>query len=55
MKNWRTTVAGILAGTAQLWASGGFDESRIDSWIAALLLTAVGILAKDAGVTGPER
>ena len=49
MKNWRTTVAGILAGAAQVIASGAMGWR---AWIIGLATVALGALAKDAGNGG---
>lgn len=49
MKNWRTTVAGILAGVAQVVASGAMGWR---SWLIGLATVALGALAKDAGNGG---
>ena len=49
MKNWRTTVAGILAGVAQVVASGATGWR---GWLIGLATVALGSLAKDAGNGG---
>ena len=49
MKNWRTTLAGILAGTAQIIASGATGWR---GWLIGLATVALGALAKDADSGG---
>jgi len=49
MRNWKTTVIGAAAGFFHLWSSGV-------NWKSAglsILIGALGLAAKDAGVTGP--
>ena len=48
MKNWRTTVAGLVAAFLQLYAGG----MNLKSAAAAAGLAALGAFAKDHNVTG---
>ena len=48
MNNWRTTAAGYIAATLQLWAGG----MTIKNAAAAAGLALIGTLAKDHNVTG---
>jgi hypothetical protein len=48
MKNWKTTVAGFVAGFLQLYAGG----MNLKSAAIATALAALGLLAKDRNVTG---
>ena len=56
MKNWKTTLAGILGGAAMLaadmYTGGSFTAA---AFIKALVPMIIGYLAKDAGVTGTEK
>lgn len=47
MKDWKTTLAGLLAGAAQLVASG----MNWKAVLAASAVAAMGVVAKD---TAPE-
>lgn len=52
MKNWKTTLSGILGGLAQVVLL------PINSWkdlIVPVVTVIIGVLAKDAGVTGTEK
>lgn len=44
-KDWRTTVAGILAGGLHLWTAGASPKSVL----ASISLALIGLLAKDSG------
>lgn len=49
MKNWKTTVIGLLGGIAQILAL------PINSWkdlIVPVITMLIGVFAKDAGQTG---
>ena len=49
MKNWKTTVIGILGGAAQILAL------PINSWkdlVVPLVTVLIGVFAKDAGTSG---
>lgn len=62
MKNWRTSLVGSIAaaataaaGVAQM-TNGQFDNKQ--GWLlmgGAVFQALLGFLAKDAGVTGPEK
>ena len=58
MKNWKTTLTGIVAaaltGAAAVFTSTG-DTTNWQGYATAAGLAAVGWFAKDAGVTGPEK
>lgn len=45
MKNWRTTLAGLLVGAASVAQSGASDWK---SWAVGLGIVALGVFAKDA-------
>jgi hypothetical protein len=56
MKNWRTTLAGIIGGAVSLAAdmyTGGMFTAA--AFAKALVPVILGYLAKDAGVTGTAR
>ena len=64
MKNWKTTLFGLMAGAAQIAAasvttpgmSGGSWQTK--DWVMAasgIFMALTGVLAKDAGVTGTEK
>lgn len=48
MNNWKTTVAGIAAGFANLWASGGL-HSNWKAFLVSAGMAALGMFAKDSG------
>lgn len=50
LKNWKTTLLGLVAGAhplAQAWATG--DKAGL---IQALAIIAMGVFAKDSNVSG---
>lgn len=57
MKNWRTTAAGIVGalalGAVEIMKTG--DYHNPDLWIRMASVAVLGLLAKDAGVTGTAR
>jgi len=63
MKNWKTTVFGLLAGIAQIAAAAAQAGAAGSSWKTSdwimvgsgLLTSALGVAAKDAGVTGTAK
>lgn len=58
MKNWRTTLCGIIiAACAGIAGAAGMDATitKIAGVIGVIATAAMGFLAKDAGVTGPEK
>lgn len=61
MKNWKTTLAGILSGMLTAGA-GAYQSMSVPgvpmNWgmiAASAGMAAIGFLAKDAGVTGTEK
>ena len=58
MKNWKTTFAGLIS--AAVTAAAGYfsatgDTTNWQAYTAAAGMAVIGYLAKDAGVTGPEK
>ena len=51
MPNWKTTIAGLIAGLAVAYANYS-GPNTWQGYIAALGPVAIGILAKDFNVTG---
>lgn len=49
MGNWKTTLAGIFAGGASLFSTPVHGWQQ---WLTAIMITAIGVLAKDHNVTG---
>ena len=53
MKNWKTTLAGVLGAVVtvavSLYQTGTVD---VQTWITAIVMAALGVLAKDLNVTG---
>ena len=56
MKNWKTTVAGLLAALPQLLLALGIfpANSPIANLISAASLVVMGLVAKDHNVTGGD-
>ena len=56
MKNWMTTVVGVVGAIAQvaysMLATGVVDTK---TWITACVTAALGVLAKDFNVTGGSK
>jgi len=59
MKNWKTTVGGIIAGAAlavdplvQAYNSGAFTGKSGAQLIAAIAVVLIGVYSKDHDVTG---
>ena len=55
MKNWKTTVVGLLGAAVQIalpLIQGGLGVKEI---VTAVVIGLLGILAKDAGVTGSAK
>ena len=52
MKNWKTTVLGILGAGLILATSKGWIDSDIASFIGASIVAIFGVTAKDYNVTG---
>lgn len=55
MKNWKTTLIGLLGAAVQIalpLIQGGLDLKQVAS---AVVIGLLGILAKDAGVTGTAK
>ena len=54
MKNWKTTIAGVLIAltTLQIELNAGASLMDWKEWILPVLIAVFGFLAKDAGVTG---
>jgi hypothetical protein len=50
MKNWKTTLCGLVVGFANLWANG----FTIKAAVVSSLLTTLGLLSKDHNVTGGD-
>lgn len=51
MANWKTALAGLLAGLAVAWANYS-GPNTWQGYVSALGPVAVGLLAKDFNVTG---
>lgn len=51
MKNWKTTLSGILAGAGQILGIFGVPQPVGDA-ISVLGLFLIGLFAKDSNVTG---
>lgn len=53
MKSWKTTLVGVGAAVAtvvgQLLTAGTMDAK---TWVSALFMAAIGVLAKDFDATG---
>jgi hypothetical protein len=45
MKNWKTTVAGVVAGVVYAWANSAENDPK--KLLVSLALVAFGILCKD--------
>jgi hypothetical protein len=54
MKNWTTTVGGVVAALPQIAIMFGVTAVPVDVWngISAIGLFLIGLLAKDNNVTG---
>lgn len=48
MKSWKTTLLGLIAGGLNLYAGG----MNLKNTLLSLGLAALGVAAKDSGVTG---
>ena len=53
MKNWKTTLAGVVGAVVtvavSLYQTGTVD---VQTWITAIVMAALGVIAKDSNVTG---
>lgn len=54
MKNWKTTVSGLVAALPQIAIMFGVSGVPMEVWngISAIGLFLIGVLAKDNNVTG---
>lgn len=50
MKNWKTTLIGILGAVSMVLGSGAHGWQQ---YTTAGMVAALGVFAKDAGVSGP--
>lgn len=62
MKNWRTTIVGVLAGAypiidalLQAYTAGYFTEKTGSSLWVGIAFIAIGVLAKDHNVSGNSK
>lgn len=53
MKNWKTTISGVIAASGQILPFLGIP-GEVASAVSVLGLFLVGLFSKDAGVSGVE-
>jgi hypothetical protein len=52
MKNWKTTILGILAAALILAVSKGWIDNDISAFIGATIVALFGVASKDHDVSG---
>ena len=54
LKNWKTSLTGVLIAVLTVWQSGGFDGLTGQNLITAIGLTALGFFSRDANKSSQD-